>query len=145
MNVGALREEPTVSNKQAGYYIGRRQVEHSDIDGYGVVHFARYAAFMETAALGLLQNIDLGIQRLQRSGVELRVRELSLKYRASAAFADNLVIEANIARIGIAHLRIGVRILRERGGQEMTALVAGELDVVFVCSETGRPIPVPRN
>jgi YbgC/YbaW family acyl-CoA thioester hydrolase len=124
-------------------HVVRRPVEHSDIDGYGVVHFARYAAFAETAALALLEKIGLGIERLQESGIELRVRELSLKYRAAATFADTLLVEAHVDRIGIAHLHVGVRILREREDPEPT-LVDGKLDMALIDSKTRRPIPVPR-
>jgi acyl-CoA thioester hydrolase len=138
MNVEVTRDA------QAVQCIVRRPVEHSDLDSYGVVHFARYAAFAETAALTLLQQIGLGVQRLDERGIELRVRELALKYRAAATFADNLALEARIGRIGIAHVDIGVRILRESEDPEPTTLVDGKLDMVFVDAKTGRPIPVPR-
>jgi acyl-CoA thioester hydrolase len=138
MSVEALRDAAAARSHVL------RPVEHSDIDGYGVVHFARYAAFAETAALALLQQIGLGVQHLEERGIELRVRELALRYRCAATFADNLRLEAHISRFGIAHLEVGVRIAREPPDPEMITFVDGKLDMVFIDSKTRRPIPVPR-
>lgn len=122
----------------------RRLVEASDLDGYGVVHFARYAAFAETAALGLLEANGLGLVGLERRGVEVRVRDLRLRYRAAAAYADALRIEAAVTRPAIAHVVVAVRVVREDGppGDDgaPAALVEGELDLVFVGAGSGRPL-----
>jgi YbgC/YbaW family acyl-CoA thioester hydrolase len=121
----------------------RRLVEHCDVDGYGVVHFARYAAFSETVALALFEKIGLGLRKLQAAGIELRIRHLDLRYRAAAGFSDDLVLHSKIGKIGIAHVEVTVRISRENATDEAVTMVDGKLDFAFVGAETGTVMQVP--
>jgi acyl-CoA thioester hydrolase len=120
-----------------------RRVEHCDIDGYGVVHFSRYAAFCETAALEMLGSLGLGLSDLEVEGTELRVRQLRIRYRAAAKYGDELMLSAKLQYVGLAHILVLANVSRRETVGDPSVLADGELDLVFVGAVTGNPIPVP--
>lgn len=120
-----------------------RRVEHSDVDGYGVVHFSRYAAFMEAALLDDLETRGLGLERLGNHKLELRVRELNVRYLVAVRHRDWLLLEPRLAHVGAASLRVEVKISRAEGEDGPTVLAVGTLSLAFVSSESGRPVVLP--
>ena len=121
----------------------RRRVEHCDIDAFGVVHFSRYAAFMETAVLAALEATGHGLDHVQSLGLELRVRQLKITYRAAARYNDQLILVSEVGLAGAAHLQMLARVLREEPDSEPSLLASGELDLVFVTTSTGDPGLLP--
>nr|WP_042197639.1 thioesterase family protein [Kibdelosporangium sp. MJ126-NF4]CEL23089.1 4-hydroxybenzoyl-CoA thioesterase family active site [Kibdelosporangium sp. MJ126-NF4]CTQ90226.1 4-hydroxybenzoyl-CoA thioesterase family active site [Kibdelosporangium sp. MJ126-NF4] len=108
----------------------RRKVEHVDTDASGVVHFSRYASFVETALLDNLERLGVGLGRLARDGAELVVTELSMRYRASARYPDELSVETTIGHLGAARVRIDATVRRSADGAELAVgtLVLGLVD-----------------
>ena len=119
------------------------RVEPSDVDGYEIVHFARYAVFAEQAGLNFLDKHGFGLDSLTDIGLELRVRELRINYRASARCGDVLELQAGVARLGRAHLSVAVQIKRAlpAGGSELLTHIV--LDYVFVDMLNGKTALVP--
>ena len=120
------------------------RVEHADIDSYGIVHFSRYAALLETATLELLAGKGISLTRLDSEGLELRVRELSIKYRKPAFLSDVLSLKARVARKTAATLTIEVSAARETVEEESQPIVTGTLNMVFVRSENNSPVEIPQ-
>jgi acyl-CoA thioester hydrolase len=121
----------------------RHRVEHVDTDASGVVHFSRYASLLETAALEELERGGAGLQALEGQGLDLRVRELSIRYRASARFQDWLRLVARLERVGPASLKLGVAVYREGSEPEPVLLASGSLDMAVVNRESGVPTCLP--
>lgn len=121
----------------------RRRVEHVDTDASGVVHFSRHAAFLETAALEALDATGVGLEELQREGLDLRVRELRLSYAGPARYRDWLVLDASIDHVGEARVRMGARCTREVPGGDAAPVVSGMIDFALVDSTSGRPATLP--
>jgi acyl-CoA thioester hydrolase len=120
-----------------------RRVEHSDVDGYGVVHFPRYAAFMEAAMLEDLDARSLSLDRLADYELELRVRELNVKYLAPARHRDWLRLEPRLIHVGVASLRIEVKISRADREAGLIDLAVGVLSLAFVSTVSHRPVTLP--
>ena len=137
-------DDVTISQAH-GLSILNRRVEHSDVDGYGVVHFSRYPAFMEAALLDALEDRGLGLAQLDCHGLELRVRELNVKYLAAARHRDWLILEPKLTHVGVASLRVEVRVSRAAGEGGPTTLAIGVLSLAFVSSASGRPVPLEDN
>jgi YbgC/YbaW family acyl-CoA thioester hydrolase len=79
----------------------RRRVEFADTDLAGIVHFARFFVFLETAEHELLRSLG-SAGSLERDGRLLgwpRV-EVSCRYLAPARFGDELEIALRVARLG---------------------------------------------
>ncbi|MCY1034653.1 acyl-CoA thioesterase [Corallococcus sp. BB11-1] len=119
----------------------RKRVEHVDTDASGVVHFSRYASLLETAGLEELERRGAGLAALTAQGLDLRVRELRVSYRAAARFQDWLVLVPSVDHVGPASLKLGVKVYRE--GAEPLLLASGSLDFAIVTQENGVPACLP--
>jgi acyl-CoA thioester hydrolase len=121
----------------------RHRVEHVDTDASGVVHFSRYASLLETAALEELERRGAGLGVLEARGLDLRVRELRINYRAAARFRDWLLLAPDLEHMGPASLKLAVKIYREGTGPEPLLLAVGSLDMAVVNRESGGPACIP--
>lgn len=119
-----------------------RRVEHVDTDASGVVHFSRYASLMETATLELLEKVDINLFKLDDQGLDLRIRNLQIKYVSPAFFGDGLIFKVKIQEHGIAYIKIRVCIYKEKS--EIDSLITdGALEFVCVDLKTGKPSRFP--
>ncbi len=79
----------------------RRKIEFADTDMGGIVHFARFFVFLETAEHEFLEAVGTTVHH-QRDGHEIgwpRV-SASLEYQSPARLGDELTIELVVARKG---------------------------------------------
>jgi acyl-CoA thioesterase FadM len=120
-----------------------RRVENDDVDGYSVMHFARYALLLESVALEALEQWGCGLSELECLGLELRVRELRIRYLFPARHGDKLRLNAELVRRGLAHLRIKVSISRMLIDRPFVGVAEAEIDFVFIDLLTGRPRGTP--
>ena len=82
-------------------FTSRRQIEFADTDMGGIVHFARFFVFLETAEHEFLQAVGTTVHH-KRDGDEIgwpRV-SASLEYISPARLGDELTIELLVARKG---------------------------------------------
>jgi YbgC/YbaW family acyl-CoA thioester hydrolase len=98
----------------------RRRVEFADTDMGGIVHFARFFVFLETAEHEFLRAVGTTVHH-QRDGHQVgwpRV-SASLEYKSPARLGDELTIELRVARKGARSMtydftvRIGERLAAE--------------------------------
>lgn len=78
-----------------------RRIEFADTDMGGIVHFARFFVFLETAEHEFLEAVGTTVHH-RRDGHEIgwpRV-SASLEYASPARFGDELTIELRVARKG---------------------------------------------
>ncbi len=119
-----------------------RRVEFADTDMAGIVHFARFFVFMETAehefqrSLGSTVHFDFEGQHIGWPRVEAQCQ-----YRSPARLGDVLEITVRVIRKGSRALTYGVRF--ECEGR----LVAeGRLSIICCAITPGeklRPVPIP--
>ena len=79
----------------------RRRIEFADTDMGGIVHFARFFVFLETAEHEFLEAVGTTVHH-RRDGHEIgwpRV-SASLEYQSPARLGDELTIELRVARKG---------------------------------------------
>ncbi|PZG46582.1 4-hydroxybenzoyl-CoA thioesterase [Spongiactinospora gelatinilytica] len=123
----------------------RHRVEHVDIDASGVVHFARHASLLETAALSDLDRLGAGIDVLAGLGLDLVVVDLRMRYQAPARFLDHLDLAVCVLHVGAASFRLSGTISRVPSGPGAEAQVLSTGVFVFgvagrACG-TARPLP----
>ncbi|MBJ6764377.1 thioesterase family protein [Myxococcaceae bacterium JPH2] len=121
----------------------RHRVEHVDTDASGVVHFSRYASLVETAALDELERRGAGLEVLEAHGLDLRVRDLRITYRAPARFRDWVLLMPGVEHVGPASIKVAVKLYREDAGPEPVLLATGSLDMAVVNRESGGPACIP--
>lgn len=120
----------------------RRKIDFADTDMGGIVHFARYLIFMETAEHELLEQagFPLGLKIGGKSVLWPRVAA-ALQYKSPARFGDILDIHVKVMRKGTKSLTFACRI--EVEGRE---IATGEWTTVCCELEPGQParsIPIP--
>ena len=118
-------------------------VQHVDTDASGVVHFSRYASLSETAALDKLDELGAGLTSFQALELDLRVRELNIRYVAPARFRDRLFLYAELKHIGVARLRILVDITVQNPREEPLVIAQAELDFAVVDAKRDSPACIP--
>jgi len=124
-------------------HLTRRRIEFADTDMGGIVHFARYLVFMETAEHEFLRELGTSVDLVLEDGRHIgwpRVA-VSCEYKSPARFGDVLDIRVRVLRKGRKSLtyRIDFRL----GGREVAR---GQ--VTSVCCELApgqpiRSIPIP--
>lgn len=115
------------------------RVYFEDTDVAGIVYYANYLRFIERARSDMLR--ALGID--QRSTLEAgegvyAVAEVTIRYRAPARLADDLVVVTKLDRVRAASVLIHQQIMR---GEEI--LADAMVTAAFVTPE-GRPKRQPR-
>ena len=88
-----------------GRFTTRREIEFADTDMGGIVHFARFFVFLETAEHRFLEELGTPVIH-ERDGHRIgwpRVAA-SLEYRSPARLGDELTIELRVARKGTRSL-----------------------------------------
>lgn len=122
--------------------ITRRRVEFADTDQEGIVHFARYLVYMETAEHDLLRSAGASVTRDPdgQPWVWPRV-QVSCEYLAPLSFGDTVEIETRVTKVGRSSVTYEHTL---RSGD----VVAARGRVKTVCCRRGgegalRPTPVP--
>jgi len=122
----------------------RWRVEHVDTDAGGVVHFTRYASLLESALLENLDQLGVGVRDLGAEGLELAVRDLRMRYAASARFLDRVRVAVRVQRVAGATCEVSGAVHRESDDDTPGELLAsGTLLLCVVERATGRAAPLP--
>ena len=91
-----------------------RRVEFCDTDAAGIVHFARFFIYMETAEHEMLRSVGLSV--MQPDGehhISWPRVAVSCDFQRPAKFDDVLTIEVNVAAIGEKSVSYAFRFLRD--------------------------------
>ena len=115
------------------------RVYFEDTDAAGIVYYANYLKFMERARSDLLEQIGVD----QRGALEGRegvyvVAAVSIRYKAPAKLADELVVVTSVDAVRAATVLIHQQVMR--GGEVLTD---ANVTAAFLSPE-GRPRRQPR-
>jgi 4-hydroxybenzoyl-CoA thioesterase/acyl-CoA thioester hydrolase len=119
----------------------RRRIEWADTDMAGIVHFARFLVFMETAEHRFREALGFPLGQDSTNGASLGWPRVSVTcdYRRPARFGDELEIRARVVEQGTTSLTFAFTFSRDG------ALVA-EGRMTSVCCRLEpqlQPIPIP--
>ena len=120
----------------------RRRIEFSDTDMAGIVHFARFFIFMETAEHEFLAALGTSVS-IEENGQKIGWPRVAATcdYLAPARFGDLLDLRVQVLRKGRTSLTFAHEI--SRGG---TPIARGQ--ITSVCCHFGpegaKPIPIPQ-
>ena len=120
------------------------RVRYAETDQMGVVYYANYFVWFEIGRVEVLRSVGLSYSQLEKDHkLILPVVDTSCRYRASAKYDDEILIEARPALLRGSVLKFAYRILRSgHEGAEPVLLAEGETTHV-VCDEnfTRQPLP----
>ena len=113
------------------------RVIFGDTDQMGVVYYANYLRWFESARAALLRDRGLSGRHLVELGVAFPVAEAFCKYRRPAHYEDLLDIDIKVTELGHVRIRFGYQVRR---GAE---LVADGYTVHACVNPQGKPVRIP--
>ncbi len=120
----------------------QRKIEVADTDTGGIVHFARFFVFMETAEHQFLDALGTSVV-LEIEGQQVgwpRVAA-SCEYKSPARFGDLLEIHVRVRRKGVKSMTYHFRF--QRKGEVLATGSMTSVCCVLEPTEKVRPIPIP--
>ena len=93
------------------------RVLYGDTDAGGVVYYANYLRYFEQGRTELMREHVMPYSLLEEQGVIMPVVECQVRYKASAKYDDNLVIETTVGLVKPVSCRFDYRIIREGDGK----------------------------
>ena len=115
------------------------RVYFEDTDVAGIVYYANYLRYMERARSDLLAQIGVDQRATLEAGVGVyAVADVSIRYKASARLADDLVVVTRVDAVRAASVLIHQQVMR--AGEVLTDAT---VTAAFLTPE-GRPRRQPR-
>jgi len=104
------------------------RVRYAETDQMGIVYYANYLVWFEIGRVELLRALGFSYRQLEEEhGCILPVIEARCRYRASARYDDQILIESRPAMLRGPVLKFAYRILRKAAdGDDPTLLAEGE-------------------
>jgi acyl-CoA thioester hydrolase len=113
------------------------RVIFGDTDQMGIVYYANYLRFFESARAAYWRDLGRSYQDLVDWGVAMPVVEAHCEYKRPAHYEDLLVVEVEVSEVRSASLRFAYRVLRGD-----TVLATGHTRPAITGPE-GRPKALP--
>ena len=88
------------------------RVIFGDTDQMGVVYYANYLRYFESARAAYWRDLGKSYQDLVEWGVALPVVEAHCNYKRPALYEDLLVVETEVSELRGASLRFAYRVMR---------------------------------
>jgi acyl-CoA thioester hydrolase len=114
------------------------RVIFGDTDQMGVVYYANYLRFFESARSAFWRDLGKSYKDIVDAGIALPVIEAHCKYRRSAFYEDLLEIDVVITALHAASMRFGYMV--RRGGE----LIAEGFTRHAVIGPDGKPRALPQ-
>jgi len=112
-----------------------RRVEFGDTDMAGIVHFANFFRFMESAETAFLRSLGLTVS-WRDAGTKLGFPRVAAAcdFLSPARFEDELTIAVTVERVGTKSVTYRHEFTNQRG----EAVAVGRITAVFVRHDTDR-------
>lgn len=117
----------------------RLRVRFAETDQMGVAHHSAYVIWLEAARVEWLRERGLSYRELEDAGVSLAVSTLSLVYRHSARFDDEIAVDVTLQEVRSRRLVIAYRLMRVADG----ALLATATTTHIATDRRGRAVRIP--
>ena len=120
----------------------QRKVEFADTDAGGILHFARFFVFMETAEHQFLDALGTSVV-LEIDGEQVGWPRVAAgcEYKSPARFGDLLDIHVRVRRKGVKSMSYDFTFHRD--GEELATGSMTSVCCVLEPSAKVRPIPIP--
>ena len=90
-------------------------VRYAETDAMGVAHHSAYVVWLEAARVRWLKERGLNYRDLEAGGVNLAVSGVTLDYRTSAKFDDEVVADTRLTEVKSRRLRFEYVLTRPDG------------------------------
>ncbi len=114
------------------------RVRYGETDKMGIVYHANYVVYFELGRTELMRARGLAYSALERLGCRLVVTEVQCRYRANAAYDEELTIRTRVSEVRHASIRFDYRV--EGAGR---LLAEGYTELASV-DAAGKPTRLPK-
>lgn len=121
------------------YFDYKVRVRYAETDKMGVVYHGNYAQYFEIGRVEWLRNLGISYKKMEELGVMLPVISLTMNYKKSAFYDDDLTIRTIFKKLSSVKIEFDYELYNEKGD----LLTTGNSVLVFVNMETGRPMAAP--
>lgn len=109
---------------------------YSETDQMGVIYHSNYFVWFEVGRTDYLKESTISYKQMEAMGIILPVIEVNCKYKASAKYADNLIVKTTVEELSPTRIKFYYEIIRE---EDNVFIAEGFTEHVFVDKENGRP------
>lgn len=121
------------------FHAHRLRVRYADTDRMDMVYHGTYAAYLEAARVEMLRDAGWVYAQLEKEGILLPVVQLNLTYKKPARYDQELDVFTTVTSEPTTKLRLRCEVTHH--GE---LLVVGEVVLVFVDANSGRPCRPPQ-
>jgi len=118
-------------------YAAFTRVGFSDTDAQGVVYYGRYMPYFDLARTEFHRHLG----RVQRGGVDLAMRAVTVEYVAPARFDDLLEVFVRVERIGTTSITYDHAAYRT---EDDTLMASAKATLVCIALAERKAVPVPQ-
>lgn len=101
------------------------RVLYGDTDAAGIVYYGNYMRYFEQGRTEFMRDLVQTYREIEDQGLVLPVIECYARYKAPAAYDDQLVIETSLTDLKNVSCRFSYRIYRKEDGGSLKLLVKG--------------------
>lgn len=120
-------------------FIHRLRVRYAECDLQGVLFNANYLAYIDHTITELWRAAFGGYTVMLDRGVDIVVAEVTMRFRGSARFDEEVIIQATVTRLGTTSVTSAFRFLQADGA----LLLEAEIRHVFIDPATATKTPMP--
>ncbi len=114
-------------------------ISYGETDGMGVVYYAEYLHLFERARSLHCRDQGMSYKEMEKRGVNLPVRKVSVRYRSPARFEDHIQLRCAISKWG----RASVTFIYEMYDETRTKILAEGMTEHACVTHEGRPFRLP--
>ena len=101
-------------------HIYKTRVRYAEVDQMGVVYYANYLAYLESARTALLREGGYSYARMESEGIYLPVSECHCRYRGAARYDEVISVETTMDYVKKASIKINYEVRNDAGDLILT-------------------------
>ena len=117
------------------------RIRYGETDQMGYCYYGNYAQYFEIGRVEALRALGVSYKSLEERGIMLPVTDLQVKYIRPALYDDLIEIKTHIKNTPGVKIEFEYEIYNEK--KEL--LTTGATTLVFISSETMRPVKAPED
>lgn len=115
------------------------KVRYAETDQMGVVYHGNYAQYLELGRIDWLNQLGISYKWMEDNGVILPVYNLSINYKKSATFDDQLRIVTELRQTPSVRIIFDYKIYN----QNDDLLTVASTELIFINKDSNRPMKCP--
>ncbi|MFT5862151.1 MAG: acyl-CoA thioester hydrolase [Flavobacteriales bacterium] len=115
------------------------KVRYAETDQMGVVYHGNYAQYLELARIDWLDHLGISYKWMEENGVMLPVYNLSVTYKKSATFDDQIRIVTVLRQQPSVRIIFDYKIYNQKGD----LLTVAVTELIFINKDSNRPMKCP--